>query len=171
MEFNQVVTMRRSVRSFHNKPVDDKQLETILKAAIRAPSAGNLQAYKIYVINDRAALESLSTAAYDQEFIAQASLALVFCTDPQRSAWRYRDRGRTLYTVQDATIAACFAMLATTNLGLGSVWVGAFSEDAVRDIVGAPDDFRPIIILPIGHPAVNPPERPRRLLDELVDWH
>jgi nitroreductase len=75
-----------------------------------------------------------------------------------------------LYTVQDATIACTFAMLAATNLKLGSVWVGTFDEKVVRTIIGAPETQEPVVILAIGYPDEFPEQHPRRPLTQLVHW-
>lgn len=82
MEFFEVVRSRHSIRAFTAKPVEAEKLHAILEAADRAPSAGNLQAYEIYVVTHRTILNALARAALDQEFIAQAPLALVFCAHP-----------------------------------------------------------------------------------------
>ena len=168
MEFSETVFKRRSVRAFAPEEVSDGQLQTILAAANRAPSAGNLQAYEIYVVRDIEARKQLAHAALDQDFIAQAPLVLVFCAHPQRSAWRYRERGARLYSVQDATIACTFAMLAAVDLGLGSVWVGAFDDQGVRRAIGAPPEHRPVAILPVGIPAERPSLSGRRRLESIV---
>lgn len=170
MEFCNLIEARRSVRTFAPQAVTEEQLETILSAANRAPSAGNLQAYEIYVVTKVETRSQLVMAAWNQEFIAQAPLVLAFCAHPARSAWRYKQRGVELYTLQDATIACTYAMLAATSLGLGSVWVGAFDEDAVRKAIGALPAHRPVILLPIGYPGEQPPLRPRRALSEFVHY-
>jgi len=170
VEFIDVITQRRSVRRFQSKALDSERLRKILEAANCAPSAGNLQAYEIYVINDLAARKKLSEAALNQEFIAEAPVVLVFCALPTRSEWRYRQRGVQLYAIQDATIACTFAMLAATELGLGNVWVGAFDDQAVRLAIGATQDSHPIAILPIGYPAEEPRSSSRRRLEEFVHF-
>jgi len=170
MELDEIIRLRQSIRSFLDRSVHEGMIKTILNAANRAPSAGNLQAYQMFVVLDRKILEQLSRAALNQEFISQASFAIIFCADPERSAVRYRDRGRQLYSIQDATIAGTFAMLAATSLGLGSVWVGAFDEDAVRTTIGASSNIKPVLILPIGYPAEDPDVRPRRDLSDIVVW-
>ena len=170
MEFFEIVQTRRSVRLYTDQPVPGESVQRILEIANRAPSAGNLQAYEIYCVQQQEHRIALANAAHGQEFLSQAALVLVFCTHAQRSEGRYGRRGASLYTVQDATIACTFAMLAATSLGLGTVWVGAFDEDAVREAISAPPGVLPIALLPIGFPAEEPPERPRRPLDELVHY-
>lgn len=108
---------------------------------------------------------ALAGAAGNQECVAAAPPALVFCAHPARSAPRYGERGKHLHALQDATIACTFAVLAATALGLGSVWVGAFDEDAVARVITAPKTVIPVAILPIGYAAEKPASTPRRQLD------
>jgi nitroreductase len=167
MEFFEVIQRRRSVRAFCSTPIEEEMLERILEAANAAPSAGNLQAYEIYVVTAHSTRSALARAAGDQFFLACAPIALVFCTHAKRSM-RYGERGEDLYTIQDATVACTFAMLAATALGLATVWVGAFHTDEVRRIIGAPEDTDPVAILPIGYAAEEPPSPGRRPLSDLV---
>lgn len=168
MDYFDVIDGRRSIRSFTDQPVEAEKSWKILEALNRAPSAGNLQAYEVYLVCDVRHKIALAKASYDQEFLAQASLVLVFCAHPDRSAKKYEKRGVELYCIQDATIACAFAMLAVTALGLSTVWVGAFDEEAVRQIIGAPPAHRPLAMLPIGYAAEVPPTGSRRSLNDLV---
>jgi nitroreductase len=167
MEFFEVIRRRRSVRAFGSTPIATEMLERILEAANAAPSAGNLQAYEIYVVTNHRTRSALAHAACDQLFLVGAPIALVFCTDAAR-AMRYGKRGEHLYTIQDATIACTFAMLAATALGLATVWVGAFKTDEVRRAIGAPAGTDPVAILPIGYAAEEPASPERRPLNDLV---
>jgi nitroreductase len=166
----ETVRMRRSVRVFIPQDVDADQIRTILAVANRAPSAGNLQAYEIYVVVDRSARARLRHAALDQPDITEAPVALVFCARPERSAARYGTRGRELFSVQDATIACAYAQLAVAALDLGSVWIGAFDEDVVRRALGLGAALRPVAILPIGHAGEKPAATPRRALTSLAHY-
>jgi nitroreductase len=168
MEFFDVVNSRRSVRAFAAEPVEDEKVISILKAANQAPSAGNLQAYEIYLVRSTRVLRALGSAALGQVFIASAPVALAFCAHPERATRRYGERGRRLYAIQDATIACAYSMLAATALGLSTVWIGAYDENKVRSIIGAPEDQIPVAILPIGYHAEQPAPASRRSLEDLV---
>jgi len=168
MDFFELIQHRHSVRLFTTQPVEEQKLGAILEAANSAPSAGNLQAYEIYKVSDPARLRLLARAALDQDSIAQAPVALVFCANPDRSARKYSRRGSTLYCLQDATVACTFAHLAAVALGLASVWVGAFDEEGVRRAIGVGDDLLPVAILPIGYPGEQPKRTTRRSLSDLV---
>lgn len=172
MNFFDVVNTRQSTRAFASQPIEPALLAQLIDTINRAPSAGNLQAYEIFAVTRRAALEAMVAAARlktrGQDYIAQAPIALVFCTNPARSVPRFGARGETLYCVQDATTACAYAQLAATALGLASVWIGSFDETAVRQAIGAGDDLRPIVILPIGYAAETPARSTRRDVAELV---
>lgn len=167
MDFFDILKERHSIRAFKAQSLDLKKLQQILEAINRAPSAGNLQSYEVYVVTDEKHKSALVKAAGDQEFLAQAPIVLVFCTHPARAVERYGKRGTDLYSVQDATIACTYAMLAAAALGLSTVWVGAFNEDAVRKIIGAPMDQRPVAMLPVGYASETPRIRSRRGPDDL----
>jgi nitroreductase len=169
MDFFKIIEERRSMRKYAGTPVEEEKLNKILEAASRAPSAGNLQAYKIYIIRKLEKRQALVKAAWDQEFLAEAPLVLVFCAEPDRSAVKYGERGATLYTLQDATIACAYSQLAAKALGLDSVWVGAFDEAAVSEIAHIPSTLRPVVMLPIGYAGKEPRSRPRRELRDIIE--
>jgi len=121
LEFFEVIGRRRSVRAYSAKPVEEEKLKRIFEAATLAPSAGNLQAYQVHVFRKQDKKEALARAAFDQTFMIEAPVCLVFCADPARSASKYGERGAELYCVQDATIAGTFAMLAAADMGLATV--------------------------------------------------
>jgi len=167
MEFNQLLSARHSCREFSSKSVDPNTLGLILKASGSAPSAGNLQSYKIYLVRTQEIKEGIMNASYDQHFLAQVPALLVFCADTNTEG-KYGERGASLYSVQDATIAAAYAQLAATDLGLSSVWVGAFDPLEVSRLVNALSYEVPVAIIAVGYSDSEPEATPRKLLDELV---
>lgn len=171
MEFFEVLNKRASIRAYADIPVEEEKLNKILEAVNRAPSAGNLQSFDVYVVTNNNKRKELAIASRKQHFIAQAPVVLVFCAHPiLRSVIRYRIRGLTLYSLQDGTIACTYAMISATALGLSTVWIGAFNECKVRQIINSPLTHRPIAILPVGYAAVEPRFRPRRRFEDLVHW-
>ncbi len=168
MEFFDVLSERHSIRAYDSRPIEPEKLQRILESMNRAPSAGNLQGFEVYMVCDEDPRMALVDASGDQDFLAQAPVVLVFCANGARSAARYAERGATLYCIQDASIACTFAMLAATAQGLSTVWVGAFDEEQVRLVIGAPREHRPIAMLPIGYGAGTPRIRERRGLSDIV---
>ncbi len=160
---------RVSIRKFRSDDVSDEILKVILEAANAAPSAGNLQARDFVVVRDRRTKEKLAIASLRQMFIAEAPVVVVVCANYPRSMRVYGERGR-LYAEQDATAAVENMLLAVTALGLGAVWVGAFDEAAVSEILELPEHVRPIAIVPIGHPAESPGRRNRYPIEMLTHY-
>jgi nitroreductase len=168
MDFFDVVRLRRSVRAFADRALEEEKLRIILDSANRAPSAGNSQAYEIYVVRQPGDRKALARASLGQDYVAAAPVSLVFCARPGRSASRYGERGSRLYTLQDATIACTFAMLAATALDLATVWIGAFEDEEVQRAIRVPKDIVPVAILPIGYRGEYPAATPRRAIADLV---
>lgn len=163
MDFWQVLENRYSVRSFDpDVDLPAETVERLLSAAISAPSAGNRQPWHFYVVRDRTIRRRLVEAAYGQEFIAQAPLAIVVCADAEQSAGRYGQRGEQLYCLQDTAAAAEHILLAACALGLGGCWVGAFDERQAAQALSCPKRHRPVAILPIGRPSSLPARRAGR---------
>jgi nitroreductase len=168
MEFTDVVGSRHSVRAFKDKKLDNDTIRKILKTTNQAPSAGNIQAYWITVIQDEEVKRDIARAALDQMFIADAPAVFVFTADQKQAEMKYEDRGRELYAIQDATIAAAYCQLAAADLGLGSVWVGAFDTLEVSRLINADEYEVPIAIIPVGYSDEEPEKTGRKTLDELV---
>lgn len=159
-EFYELVRRRHSVRSFEPNPPREEDIHFILDAANRAPSAGNVQAYRIYVVTGHDQRARLAEAA-EQEFIARAPVVLAFCADSAASEKHYGKRGAELFCLQDATLAAAYAQLACTAVGLASVWIGSLDEGAAARALGISHSLRPIVLMPIGF-TKEPPERQQR---------
>lgn len=168
MEFDEVLIQRSSIRSFKNKSVNDEITNKIIQSTISAPSAGNLQAYKIYIIENKELILQLTSASLNQEAISESSLVFVFCALPDESGAKYGDRGKKLYSLQDATIAATYCQLAVTNLELASVWIGAFVDKEVKKVLNLPDNETPVAIIPIGYPNEIPYPSDRKTIDKVI---
>ncbi len=164
-----IIFDRVSIRRFKPDPIPEDVLLEILRAGNAAPSAGNLQARDFIVVTDEKTKFEIAKASLEQMFIAEAPVVIVVCANYPRSMRVYGERGR-LYAEQDATAAVENILLAAHALGLGSVWVGAFHEPLISDILGIPDYARPIAILPIGYPAEQPEKRNRYPIEELIHW-
>lgn len=167
MNFSQVLKKRHSIRSYRKKEIEPVKLKKLLELINQAPSAGNLQAYHIYIVKEQNYRDQLSLAAFGQNFIAQAPLVLVFMADLARSSSRYNQRGAELYAVQDATIACAYAQLVAQDLGLGSCWVGAFDEDRVRTLLRAPAEYKPIAIVPLGYGSIKGSRSQRKKVKDI----
>jgi len=160
------ILTRRSCRDFSPKPLKEGDLELLIEALRKAPSAGNLQPWFFYVVSNESKKRELVKAAYGQSFIADASLVFVVCVNPEASGKYYGNRGKTLYCIQDTAAAVENLLLAATALGYGSCWVGAFSEDKAREVLNIPEHLRPVAIIPVGVGSFSEPPTPRKAIAE-----
>lgn len=168
MDTLEAIRTRCSVRSFLDEEVPESELLTVLDAARQCPTAGNLQSWSVVVVKDQDTRRRLADAARGQRHVAEAPVSLVFVADRERSASRYGERGRTLYSLQDATIAATHAMLAAHSIGLGACWIGAMREGEVERLLGVPDGHMVVAIMLLGYSADGTIETSRRPLEEFV---
>jgi len=155
------ILRRHMAREFTGGRVEPEDME-LLKEALRwAPSAGNRQPWFFYVVRDKAVQSALAGASYHQHFVEEAAVVFVVCAEPERSAARYRDRGRTLYCYQDTAAAVENLLIAAQMLGYGACWVGAFDEAAARKALEIPRHLRPVAIVPVGpcRPVTKFPDR------------
>lgn len=169
MSILSIIKGRRSIRDFQEKEIPEDIIDELIEALIWAPSAGNLQARRFIFVKDRVLKKALARAALGQSFIAEAPLVIVACADLKRIASRYGSRGINLYVIQDVSASIMQFMLLAHEKGLGTVWVGAFDEKVVQDILELPDYLRPVAIVPLGYPARIPPAPPRRTRDEVIE--
>ncbi|MEM2925600.1 MAG: nitroreductase family protein [Methanocellales archaeon] len=154
MDLFEAIKERRSIREFLKNEVPQDLIEKLLEAATWAPSEGNLQTWRFYVVRNKDLKRKLARAALNQEFIAEAPLAIVVCTDLDVAA-SYGQRGINLYCLQSTGAAIQNLLLAAHALGLGGCWVGAFREGEVSEALKLPKKIRPVAIIPIGYPAAR----------------
>lgn len=169
MEILKAIRERRSIRNFQKRDIPKEIVDKLIDALIWAPSAGNLQARKFFFIQDAKLKEDIACAALNQDFIAEAPLVIIGCTD-SRISGRYGKRGECLYSIQDVAVSIMGLMLIAHENGLGTVWVGAFREEEIFDLLNLPKNLRPVAIVPVGYPAKIPSPPPRVSRHEAVEF-
>lgn len=170
MDAIEAIMSRRSIRNF--KPGEDiaeEDLMIILDAGRMAPNAGNLQPLYFVAIKDPEQKEKIKAAAFEQELLGTAPVIIAVCVDPERSS-KYGEKGRNYFSSLDAANATENMLLAAHALGYGGCWVGGFEPRRVHAILGLPDDFRVVSLVPLGHPASLPEAPPRRTLNEILRY-
>jgi len=166
----EIIKGRRSVRRFTREKVPKEHVFLLIEAARWAPSAGNLQPWEFIIVTDDNIKYKLMEAALHQEYIYEAPVVIVAAANIPRTSNYYGKRGEELYVIQDVAAAIQNILLMAHALGLGAVWIGAFYEDRVKEILRLPEYVRPLAIIPVGWPAERPYSPPRRSVDEIVHW-
>jgi nitroreductase len=153
-----VIRRRRSIRKYRPSEMPREHLLEILEAGRLAPSAGNRQPWRFIVVRSPDQKKRLAEAARGQMFIADAAAVIVALADPEASS---------RWCEKDVMIAMENMVLAATELGYGSCYVGAFEEEGLKSLLKIPDGLRVVVLLPIGVPDETPSQRPRKGLDEV----
>ena len=134
MEFKDVLRARVSCRNYNGKLVEKEKIDRILEEMQLAPTAGHLQAYRVKVLmGGREAIEKIGEAAGQIDRVKGCGAMMVFFAVPS-DASKYGKRGESLFALQDATIACAYAQLAACDLGLASLWIGAFDEEETKKV-------------------------------------
>ena len=165
----EAIRTRRSVRKYEETAVSDEQINQVLESARYAESWANKQGWHILVVKSADARAKLAAALEGNpgaKAVAQAPVLLAVCMDPAASGSL---PGRE-YFMTDAGILMDHLMLEAADLGLGTVFIGMFDEDKVREVLGVPAEFRIVGLTPLGVPAKIPGERPRNELGDIVHW-
>lgn len=158
MDIFEAIKERRSIRRYRTDPVPQELLQQVLEAARVAPSAANRQAWKFVVVTDAATRQELVPACRSQQFVGQAPVVIAACATEAGRKWNQ----------VDLAIAIDHMTLAAHGLGLGTCWIGAFEEEAVRGILGIPEGVSVVVLLTLGY--ADGPGRPpsRKPLGEVV---
>ncbi|MHA1684846.1 MAG: nitroreductase family protein [Candidatus Heimdallarchaeaceae archaeon] len=147
-----VIFTRRSIRKYKPQPVPKETLEYILRAAMAAPSARNLQPWHFVIIDDRKILNKIPDIQPYTKMLYEAPLAIVVCGDTKISE---------AYWVQDCSAATQNILLAAKNKGLGSVWCGIYPREkrvkALKELLKLPEHIVPLNVVAIGYPNETKP--------------
>lgn len=158
MDAIETILTRRSIRQYTAEAVSEPHIETILRAAMAGPSAGNQQSWRFVVTTDRAALDAMAETTPYGKILRAAPLAIAVCADT-------RDLKHEVMWQQDCSAAAENALLAIHALGLGAVWLGFWPKMErvvpLREVLGLPEGVEPLCVLAVGHPAEDKPPADR----------
>ena len=170
MQFDQVIKKRHSVKSFKKRKAPwDKVLEAI-DAATKGPFSGNIQNLKYIIIEDTGKIKELTEHSH-QSFINQAGLVLVICSDDTYLENHYGERGR-IYNRQQAGAAIQTVLLKLVDLGLSACWVGAFTDELIRNYLDIPSHIQVEAIIPIGYekPERFKSKKKKQHLENVIFW-
>lgn len=154
----EIIRSRRTVHTYTDRPVSQEAIDLLLEAAMYAPSRLNRRPWHFVVIRDAAVRRRMAEALRVGPYLVQAPVALLVCGTPDTSpTW-----------LMDLSAAIENLLLAATELGLGTSWVGAPGtvmwdrfEDAFRVELGVPERVRLAALVAIGYPAERPPPHSR----------
>lgn len=167
MNFNQLINQRFSVRKYKSEPVEREKLLRILEAGRLAPSAVNFQPWHFLVIQLPKNLKKIHSI-YQRDWIKNAPVIIIACSDHSQS-WKRRSDGKDSADI-DLAIAIDHMTLQATELGLGTCWVCNFDENRCSASFNLPPQIEPTVLLPVGYPDVDPPDKKRKSMEEVIHW-
>jgi nitroreductase len=165
MDVSEAIRQRYSCRHYQDKPLTQNELTTVLEAARQAPSAKNLQDWRLVVVTDKPTKKKLAAAANSQTFLEEAGAIIVACTISDH----VMRCGQAVGPI-DVAIALEHIALQATELGLATCWIGSFYPDKVKPIVGIPENVTIIELMALGWPADPPKEHRREPIDRIVSF-
>ncbi len=150
MEFQEVINQRRSIRNYEDRDVEDDKIEYVLECARLAPSWMNMQCWHFIIVTDKDKIKELAKmCGVINRWIKKAPIIVVACADPLSSG-RREDIN---YYLVDTAIAMEHLILAATDVGLGSCWIGSFDEKEIKKLLGIPPRIRIVALTPLGYPS------------------
>lgn len=123
MEFDEVVKRRKMIREYDldRRRIPDNIITKLIRNARRAPSAGHTQVQEFIIVKDASTKKKLRKAAVNQEYVEQASLLIVVCSNTSRSISRYGSPEREFYSIIDGVFASIMLILiSAVNEGIGA---------------------------------------------------
>ena len=142
-----LIFKRRSIRAYTDAPVTDAQIDTLLQAAMAAPSGNDRRPWSFVVVRDVARRRALAETHQWSYMCAHALVVFAVLGDPTASD----------HWISDCSAATENLLLAAAGLDLGAVWVGIYPrasrEAIVRKTLNIPEGWRVLCLIPVGHPA------------------
>lgn len=168
MDVFEAIQNRMSIRLYRSRPVSKKKLGKILEAARLAPSASNVQPWHFIVVTDGEKRKKLAEGRY-AKFLVDVPVVIVGCGDQAASPKWY---------IVDVAIALQHIVLAATNEGFGTCWIGSFDEAGVKGLLKIPENYRVVAMLALGYPREKPDFQRnilktvhrRKELGQIVGW-
>jgi nitroreductase len=163
MSLFDLILSRRSIRSYESKEIPQEILSQILEAGRQAPSAVNRQPIRFVVVTDAEAKNEISSGLFGKH-VKNAPVVIVGCADEKSLL-----TGK--WAVVDATIALQNMVIAAWSFGVGSCWIGSFSEEKVKKFLKIPDKWKVVALLTLGYPAEQPKAKNRKPFEELFSFN
>ncbi len=170
MDFGELMMKRRSCRAYTGEAIPAEDIEKILRAGLRAPNACNAQSWHFYVLVGKERIEGLIPGVCRQEWIKNTAFVVVITENVAAFGERFGAEKSLVLLTLDAGAAAENMSLMAAQLGYASCFVGAFDEEACRAFVGAGEGEKPVVLLPVGVPALDVPLRDRKPFEETVTY-
>ncbi len=171
-----IIKGRRSIRKYQDKDIPDELLNQILESVQWAPSWANTQCWEVIVVKDPGVKETLAEAVPKsnpvRKHFTEAPLILVLC-GKLGSSGSYKGQVTTKFGdwfMFDLGLAAQNICLTAHNLGLGSVIAGLFDHNKAKEVLGVPEGYELVSLIPVGYPGHDSSAPKRRELSDFTHY-
>ncbi len=168
VDFDNVIAKRVSVQSFTSKRPSWKNLMIAIDAALQGPFAGNKNNLKFIIVEHPEIMKKLSQHS-EQHWIAEAKAAIVVYSDDRILEEMYGERGR-VYSRQQAGAAIQTILFKLVDLGLSGCWVGAYTDEILKQLLKIPSHMQIEAIIPVGYAASKQKRKRKMSLSAAIDW-
>lgn len=168
MDVFKAIQTRRSFRSYSRRPVPRELLFELIQAGRKAPSAGNLQDFTFVVTKNRDMINKLPELCMDQTWISSAQAVIAVCSQPNVQAEWYGEKGRHVFSIQNAAAATQNILLAAHASGLGACWIGGFDQEEVDKLFGTEGKARVETIVTVGYPNERAQEKHEKSIELMM---
>jgi nitroreductase len=163
-----IIKQRRSIRLYTEQAIEEGKLKKLVEAAIWAPSAGNIHAWDLIVVQRKKDIELIK--AVSPGISGNPTTLMILCAD-REEAYNKGGEEWEILSKMDIAIAAQNVCLEATELGLGSCIIRLFNSDAVRGLLDLPENMTPELMVSLGYPRSIPKPPSRRTVeDTVVRW-
>lgn len=170
MEFYEVVSSRRSIRSYTSDKIPDDVLNRVMEAVRVAPSGSNRQPWRFLLVRKPELKQKIAELCGDQKWVAEAPIVVVACghnINYNRGGWM-----GDAAVIMDVSIGLTHMILAAHAEGLGTCWIGLFENTPIKTLLGIPAEWNIAAVTPLGYPKdpklVGPGKR--KGLEEIVGF-
>ncbi|MEG0775254.1 nitroreductase family protein [Clostridium sp.] len=174
----EAIRLRRSIRKYTDRPVEDEKLIEVINSARLAPSGSNTQPWHFIIVKSDSIKERLAKVSHNQEWMLTAPVFIVCVADIRSrikedieiSLNEISPEPEVKQVIRDTSIAVEHLVLSAEILGLGTCWVAWFTQEDIRPILNIPNDKYVVSIITLGYPNESPKSRPRKKLEDIVHY-
>jgi len=169
---------RRSIRKYMNKPVEDEKIKELIESARLAPSGNNTQPWNFIIVKSDSGRQKLTVASNNQDWMLSAPVFIVAVADIRcrvdnnTSVWLDENspQKELKQIIRDTAISIEHILLEADSVGLGTCWVGDFTQEKIRPLLNIPDDKYVVGIVTVGYADEAPNPRPRKKLEDIIHY-
>jgi nitroreductase len=174
----EAIRLRRSIRKYIDRPVEEEKLIEVINSARLAPSGSNTQPWHFIIVKSNSVKERLAKVSHNQEWMLTAPVFIVCVADIRSrinedmeiSLNENSPEPEVKQVIRDTSIAVEHLVLRAESLGLGTCWVAWFTQEDIRPILNIPTDKYVLSIITLGYPNESPRFRPRKKLEDIIHY-